>query len=175
MLESGVVAGTDEEDLVKPYAFVVLKDGHEPSPELGKELQEFVRKGPAPYKYPRWVEFVDALPKTAAGKIKRYQLHAMAAVKTRPTLSAGRGWGETSQGTEPHTNPDPNATRRTRLPSRAKPDFRPWSRAIGRHADAMLPCCSTFTKTFSIGAPTRATIASSILRLAWCGMRTSRR
>jgi benzoate-CoA ligase family protein len=82
VLESGVAAATDEEGLVKPYAYVVLKDGHPPSAELAKELQEFVRKGPAPYKYPRWVEFVDALPKTATGKIKRYQLRQMAAAKT---------------------------------------------------------------------------------------------
>ena len=82
VLESGVAAATDEEGLVKPYAYVVLKEGHQPSPELAKELQEFVRKGPAPYKYPRWVEFVDALPKTAAGKIKRYQLRVLATAKT---------------------------------------------------------------------------------------------
>ncbi|MBE3123409.1 MAG: hypothetical protein IMZ65_01230, partial [Planctomycetes bacterium] len=49
---------------------------------LAKELQEFVKKNAAPYKYPRWVEFVDALPKTATGKIKRYQLRQMAAAKT---------------------------------------------------------------------------------------------
>ena len=82
VLESGVAAAADEEGLVKPYAYIVLKDGHKPSPELARELQEFVRKGAAPYKYPRWVEFVDALPKTATGKIKRYQLREMAAAKT---------------------------------------------------------------------------------------------
>ena len=52
VLESGVAAATDEEGLVKPYAYVVLKDGHQPSPELAKELQEFVKKNTAPYKYP---------------------------------------------------------------------------------------------------------------------------
>jgi benzoate-CoA ligase family protein len=82
VLESGVAAATDEEGLVKPYAYVVLKDGHEPSPELARELQDFVRKSTAPYKFPRWVEFVDTLPKTATGKIKRYELREMAAAKT---------------------------------------------------------------------------------------------
>ena len=82
VLESGVAAATDEEGLTKPYAYVVLKDGRQDSPELAKELQEFVKKNAAPYKYPRWVEFVDALPKTATGKIKRYQLRQMAAAKT---------------------------------------------------------------------------------------------
>jgi len=82
VLESGVAAATDEEGLVKPYAYVVLKDGHKPSPQLAKELQDFVKKNTAPYKFPRWVEFVDALPKTATGKIKRYQLREMAARTT---------------------------------------------------------------------------------------------
>jgi len=81
VLESGVAAATDEEGLVKPYAYVVLKDGHQPTPELARELQDFIKKTAAPYKYPRWVEFVDALPKTATGKIKRYQLREMAAAK----------------------------------------------------------------------------------------------
>jgi benzoate-CoA ligase len=79
VLESGVAAAPDEEGLTKPYAYVVLKDGHKPSPELAKELQDFVKKNAAPYKYPRWVEFVEALPKTATGKIKRFQLREMAA------------------------------------------------------------------------------------------------
>jgi len=82
VLESGVAAATDEEGLVKPYAYVVLKDSHKPSPQLAKELQDFVKKNTAPYKFPRWVEFVDALPKTATGKIKRYQLREMAARTT---------------------------------------------------------------------------------------------
>jgi acetyl-CoA synthetase len=57
-------------------AIVVLRDGHEPSDELARELQEHVKAETAPYKYPRIVEFVDALPKTASGKIKRAELRA---------------------------------------------------------------------------------------------------
>jgi benzoate-CoA ligase len=82
VLESGVAAATDEDGLVKPYAYVVLKDGRQASPELAEALQEFVKKNAAPYKYPRWVEFVDALPKTATGKIKRYLLRQRAAART---------------------------------------------------------------------------------------------
>jgi len=77
VLESGVAAAADQEGLLKPRAFVVLKDGHAPSPELARELQDFVKKTTSPHKYPRWVEFVDSLPKTATGKIQRYKLRQM--------------------------------------------------------------------------------------------------
>ena len=52
-------------------ATIVLAKGYEPSEELIKELQNHVKKTTAPYKYPRIVEFVDELPKTIGGKIKR--------------------------------------------------------------------------------------------------------
>lgn len=55
-------------------ATVVLKKGYSPSPELIKELQDHVKKSTAPYKYPRIIEFVDELPKTIGGKIKRAQI-----------------------------------------------------------------------------------------------------
>ncbi len=55
-------------------ATVVLKKGYEPSPELIKELQDHVKHSTAPYKYPRIIEFVDELPKTIGGKIKRAQI-----------------------------------------------------------------------------------------------------
>ena len=79
VLESGVVGAADKEGLLKPYAFVVLKDSREASDELGRELQEFVKKNTSPYKYPRWVEFVESLPKTATGKIQRFKLRELAA------------------------------------------------------------------------------------------------
>jgi benzoate-CoA ligase len=78
VLESGVVGASDPHGLVKPVAFVVLKDTHEPSPELMRELQEFVKNTTAPHKYPRAVVFVDSLPKTSTGKIKRYKLRELA-------------------------------------------------------------------------------------------------
>ncbi len=55
-------------------ATIVLKNGYEPSAELIKELQDHVKKSTAPYKYPRVIEFVDELPKTVGGKIKRAQI-----------------------------------------------------------------------------------------------------
>ena len=78
VLESGVVGAPDAEGLTKPKAYVVLKPGHTPSQHLIHELQEFVKKHAAPYKYPRMVEFVDSLPKTATGKIQRYKLRERA-------------------------------------------------------------------------------------------------
>jgi benzoate-CoA ligase len=79
VLESGVTGAATDDGLLKPVAFVVLKDGRCPSPELARELQEFVKKNSAPHKYPRAVVFVEQLPKTAAGKIKRFELRARAA------------------------------------------------------------------------------------------------
>ncbi|RJR05527.1 acyl-CoA synthetase [Candidatus Parcubacteria bacterium] len=72
--ESAVVASPDEVrgEIVK--AFVVLTKDYSPSDTLIKELQEFVKKNTAPYKYPRKIEFVDDLPKTISGKIKRKEL-----------------------------------------------------------------------------------------------------
>ena len=51
-----------------------LKDGHVASPVLEDELKQFVKDKLAPYKYPRWIDFVPALPKTATGKIQRFKL-----------------------------------------------------------------------------------------------------
>ncbi len=77
VLEAAVVAKRDGADLVKPCAFVVLKDDVREDEALVKELQDFVKSRLAPYKYPRWLEFVDTLPKTATGKIQRFKLRAM--------------------------------------------------------------------------------------------------
>jgi benzoate-CoA ligase len=74
VLECGVVGKDDPEELVKPYAFVVLKPDQQPSRALAEELQAFVRDKIAAYKYPRWIEFVPELPKTATGKIQRFRL-----------------------------------------------------------------------------------------------------
>jgi benzoate-CoA ligase family protein len=71
VLEAAVVAHKDENQLDKPKAFVVLKPGAQASSE---ELQRFVKERLAPFKYPRWVDFVESLPKTATGKIQRFKL-----------------------------------------------------------------------------------------------------
>ena len=74
VLEAAVVGHADEHRLVKPRAFVVLKPGSAPSEALAAELQAHVKSRLAPYKYPRWIEFVPELPKTATGKIQRFKL-----------------------------------------------------------------------------------------------------
>ena len=55
---------------------IVLQEGVTASPNLVAELQAFVKDRLAPFKYPRWIEFVDELPKTATGKIQRFKLRA---------------------------------------------------------------------------------------------------
>src|SRR5207247_9061687 len=74
VLESAVVGDFDADELLKPKAYGVLKAGHEPSVALSDELKAFVRERLAPFKYPRWIEFVPELPKTATGKIQRFLL-----------------------------------------------------------------------------------------------------
>ena len=71
VLEAAVVAHADESDLIKPKAFVVLKPGQSTDEEA---LKAHVKSRLAPYKYPRWIEFVTELPKTATGKIQRFKL-----------------------------------------------------------------------------------------------------
>lgn len=72
--EVAVVGKTDDDDLVKPLAYVILKDGFTGSDELSDELVAHSTKHMADYKRPRWIEFVDELPKTATGKIQRFKL-----------------------------------------------------------------------------------------------------
>ena len=74
VLEAAVVGREDTDKLVKPKAFVVLKEGYAGSPQLETDLKTFVKDKIAPYKYPRWIEFVPELPKTATGKIQRFKL-----------------------------------------------------------------------------------------------------
>jgi acyl-coenzyme A synthetase/AMP-(fatty) acid ligase len=76
VVEAAVVGRADHENLVKPEAFVVLKEGQIGSTALSSELMELCRNGLAPYKYPRWINFVSELPKTATGKIQRFLLRA---------------------------------------------------------------------------------------------------
>ena len=75
--ESAVVASPDEMrgEIVKAY--VIPAPGYTPSPQLASELQEHVKKVTAPYKYPREIEFVESLPKTISGKIRRVELREM--------------------------------------------------------------------------------------------------
>jgi benzoate-CoA ligase len=72
--EAAVVGRDDRDGLLKPAAYVVLRNGSAPSSALQSELREFVIQRLAHYKRPRWIEFVDELPKTATGKIQRFRL-----------------------------------------------------------------------------------------------------
>ena len=74
VLEAAVIGKEDADGLVKPKAYIVLKAGQAMPSGLGEELQQHVRDRLAPYKYPRWIEFVADLPKTATGKIQRFKL-----------------------------------------------------------------------------------------------------
>lgn len=76
VLETAVVGHADADGLTKPKAFVVLREGIQPSASLCDELKAHVKSAMAAYNYPRWVEFCEALPKTATGKIQRYKLRA---------------------------------------------------------------------------------------------------
>lgn len=77
VVECGVIGSPDRDSLIKPKAYVVLREGWSPSPELTEELQQFVKSKIAPYKYPRWIEYVTELPKTATGKLQRFKLRQM--------------------------------------------------------------------------------------------------
>jgi len=76
VLECAVTGAPDPKRGQVVKATIVLNKGYSPSDELVKELQDFVKKMTAPYKYPRIVEFVEELPKTISGKIKRAQIRA---------------------------------------------------------------------------------------------------
>lgn len=74
VMEAAVVPLADGDGLLKPKAFIVLKPGKVAANGLADELKEQVKTQAGPWKYPRWIEFVDALPKTATGKIQRFKL-----------------------------------------------------------------------------------------------------
>jgi len=76
VLEAAVVGQADADELIKPKAIIVLKQTGDGSALLTDELMALCKKTLAPYKYPRWIEYVTELPKTATGKIQRYKLRA---------------------------------------------------------------------------------------------------
>ena len=77
VLECAVVGLPDVSNLVKPKAFVVLKQDYVASDEMKQELVAYCKEKMAEYKRPRWIEFVNELPKTATGKIQRFRLRTM--------------------------------------------------------------------------------------------------
>lgn len=74
VLEAAVVARNDEVNLAKPAAYIVLKQEFAPSQQLASELQDFVAERIGGYKRPRWIQFLQELPKTATGKLQRFKL-----------------------------------------------------------------------------------------------------
>jgi 4-hydroxybenzoate-CoA ligase len=74
VLEAAVVPKEDTDGLLKPKAFVVLKPGQTAANGLPEALKEHVKAKAGMWKYPRWIEFVEGLPKTATGKIQRFKL-----------------------------------------------------------------------------------------------------
>jgi benzoate-CoA ligase len=81
VLEAAVVGWPDDDALIKPKAFVVLKSPDSAGDICARALQDHCRQKLAPYKYPRWIEFRAELPKTATGKIQRFKLRAEAVAK----------------------------------------------------------------------------------------------
>jgi 4-hydroxybenzoate-CoA ligase len=71
VLECAIVPKEDADGLLKPKAFIVLKGE---GAIRAEDLQEHVKRQVGPWKYPRWIEFVEGLPKTATGKIQRFKL-----------------------------------------------------------------------------------------------------
>jgi len=81
--EVAVVFRPDADELPKPMACVVLRNGTSGGPELAREMQEFVLSTLPVYKRPHWVEFLPELPKTATGKVQRFKLRSLAAASLR--------------------------------------------------------------------------------------------
>ena len=88
VLEAAVVGLTDSDGLVKTKAYVVLCQGNEPSVAMQETLKQFVKAHLAPFKYPRYIEFVDDLPKTATGKIQRFKLRQAQEAVAHPGAAA---------------------------------------------------------------------------------------
>ncbi len=72
--DCAAVASPDPERGEVVKAFIVLHDGYQPTPALAKEIQDFVKRETAPYKYPRRIEFIAELPRTTTGKVRRKEL-----------------------------------------------------------------------------------------------------
>jgi benzoate-CoA ligase len=79
VLEAAVIGAPDELGLTKSKAFIVVKPGVTADAALAEALQRHVKERLAPYKYPRWIEFIAELPKTATGKIQRFKLRELSA------------------------------------------------------------------------------------------------
>jgi len=79
VIEAAVVPAEDADGLIKPKAYVVLGDctANDSDLALYEELKVHVKRTIGPWKYPRWIEFVDSLPRTPSGKLQRFLLREM--------------------------------------------------------------------------------------------------
>ncbi len=86
-----MVPAEDDNGLIKPKAFVVLKGMHDGGANraLYEDIKVHVKRTIGPWKYPRWIEFVDSLPKTATGKIQRFKLRGNAPRPDRDDIRTG--------------------------------------------------------------------------------------
>ena len=72
--EAAVIGRPDENNLIKPAAYLVLRNPEDENDTSAAELQQFCKEHLAGFKYPRWIHFVSELPKTVTGKIQRFKL-----------------------------------------------------------------------------------------------------
>jgi 2-aminobenzoate-CoA ligase len=86
--ECGVVAAPDEDRGHIVKAYIVLRAGHNGDAALTKTLQDFVKNAVAPYKYPRAIEYVTALPRTQTGKLQRFELRKIASQKDASKMAS---------------------------------------------------------------------------------------
>ena len=91
VFESTVIGVPDPEQGQRVKAFVMLKDGSAGSPELVEELKAFVKKRVAPYMAPSEIEFVDSLPRTETGKVRRIELRELEARRAAEREAEGAG------------------------------------------------------------------------------------
>ena len=89
VLEAAVIGETDDEKLLKPKAYVVLKSGITADQQLIESLKAHVKASAGLWKYPRWIEFRAELPKTATGKIQRFKLREESAARARGAVGGG--------------------------------------------------------------------------------------
>jgi acyl-coenzyme A synthetase/AMP-(fatty) acid ligase len=74
VLEAAVIGKEDSDGLIKPKAFIVLRNGYAESEQLIEKLRVHVKTSAGPWKYPRWIDIRSDLPRTATGKIQRFKL-----------------------------------------------------------------------------------------------------
>ena len=112
--ECAVIGAEDQDGLTKPMAFVVPNIGHTADAELARALRDHLKNELAPYKYPRWIEFVDKLPRGPHGKILRYKLQARGKRRTQTKPQ--------NASPSPSPSPTPDAASPAETPAQTPPE-----------------------------------------------------